>query len=312
MMDKGENIRDDFCQHNCGDEGVEFTPMHTHRMLTTLLQRLYPGAMNLTAPQMILIEQRGSVEWVTLNRPEAGNALNAELVEALANYFEGLRDREAIRVVVLRAAGRHFCVGADLSGSAFADASRTPHTIWKLQQSIARIYQAMRRCPQPIIALLHGAACGGGFSLAMASDIRVAAQGAKMNAAYIKIGLTGCDMGSSYFLPRLVGTSVAAELLMTGRFIQAERALAVNLVSEVVPQDGLEAAAQSYIDDMLLTSPMGLRLTKESLNLGVDAPGLEAAMALEDRHQSLLALTSDAVEAGVAFFEKRAPQYRDQ
>lgn len=266
----------------------------------------------MTAPQMILIEQRGSVEWVTLNRPEAGNALNAELVEALANYFEGLRDREAIRVVVLRAAGRHFCVGADLSGSAFADASRTPHTIWRLQQSIARIYQAMRRCPQPIIALLHGAACGGGFSLAMASDIRVAAQGAKMNAAYIKIGLTGCDMGSSYFLPRLVGTSVAAELLMTGRFIQAERALAVNLVSEVVPQDGLEAAAQSYIDDMLLTSPMGLRLTKESLNLGVDAPGLEAAMALEDRHQSLLALTSDAVEAGVAFFEKRAPQYRDQ
>jgi enoyl-CoA hydratase/carnithine racemase len=99
---------------------------------------------------------------------------------------------------------------------------------------------------------------------------------------------------------------------MTGRFIHAERALAVNLVSEVVPEGGLEAAAQSYIDDMMLTSPMGLRLTKEALNLGVDAPGLEAAMALEDRHQSLLALTDDAVEAGMAFFEKRAPQYRDQ
>jgi enoyl-CoA hydratase/carnithine racemase len=270
------------------------------------------GGTSVATNKAISIEQRGAVEWVTLNRPEAGNALNAELVDALAEYFEALRDRETVRIVVLKAAGRHFCVGADLSGSAFADSSRNPRTVWTLQRRIGRIYLAMRRCPQPVIALLHGAACGGGFSLALASDIRIAAQGAKMNAAYIRIGLTGCDMGSSYFLPRLVGTSVASELLMTGRFIHAERALAVNLVSEVVPEGGLEAAAQSYIDDMMLTSPMGLRLTKEALNLGVDAPGLEAAMALEDRHQSLLALTDDAVEAGMAFFEKRAPQYRDQ
>jgi len=262
--------------------------------------------------QAISIEARGCVEWVTLNRPDAGNALNAALVGALADYFEGLRDREAIRVVVLRAAGRHFCVGADLSEGAFADAMRNPKTVWSLQRRIARIYVAMRKCPQPIIALLQGAACGGGFSLALASDIRIAAQGAKMNAAYIRIGLTGCDMGSSYFLPRLVGTSVASELLMTGRFIHSARALAVNLVSEVVPESGLEQAAQSYIDDMMRTSPMGLRLTKEALNFSVDATSLEAAMAMEDRHQSLLALTEDAVEAGTAFFEKRDPRYRDQ
>lgn len=262
--------------------------------------------------QTLLIEQRGAVEWVTLNRPDAGNALNADLVAALANYFEGLREREAVRAVVLKAAGRHFCVGADLSGGAFSESSRNVKTIWSLQRSIARIYLAMRRCPQPILALLHGAACGGGFSLALASDIRIAAESAKMNAAYIRIGLTGCDMGSSYFLPRLVGTSVASELLMTGRFIHAQRALAVNLVSDVVPDSRLEEAAQSYIDDMMLTSPMGLRLTKEGLNFGVDASSLEAAMALEDRHQSLLALTADAVEAGLAFFEKRAPHYRDQ
>ena len=133
-----------------------------------------------------------------------------------------------------------------------------------------------------------------------------------MNAAYIKIGLTGCDMGSSYFLPRLVGTSVASELLMTGRFIHAPRALAVNLVSEVVPDIELGAAAQSYIDDMLMTSPMGLRLTKDALNLSVDAASLEAAMAVEDRHQSLLALTEDAAEAGLSFFEKRPPEYRNR
>lgn len=266
----------------------------------------------MTTGQVLLIEQRGSVEWVTMNRPDAGNALNTDLVTALAGYFEGLRDREAIRVVVLQAAGRHFCVGADLSEGAFADASRTPKTVWSLQRRIARIYLAMRRCPQPIISLLHGAACGGGFSLALASDIRIAAQNTKMNAAYIRIGLTGCDMGSSYFLPRLVGTSVASELLMTGRFIHAPRALAVNLVSEVVAEGELERAAQSYLDDMMRTSPMGLRLTKEALNISVDAASLEAAMAMEDRHQSLLALTDDAVEAGLAFFEKRDPSYRDQ
>ena len=118
--------------------------------------------------QTLSIEQRGPVEWVTLNRPEAGNALNPELVEALANYFEALRDREAIRIVVLKAAGKHFCVGADLTGMASADSSRDPKTVWSMQRKIASIYVAMRKCPQPIIALLHGAACGGGFSLALA------------------------------------------------------------------------------------------------------------------------------------------------
>jgi enoyl-CoA hydratase/carnithine racemase len=260
----------------------------------------------------LLIDKRGPVEWVTLNRPKSGNALNADLIEALVSYFEGLRDREETRIVVLKANGKHFCAGLDLTGEASNEKERNPRTVWSLQRKIARIYLAMRKCPQPIISLVQGAACGGGFSLAMASDIRIAGESSKMNAAYIKIGLTGCDMGSSYFLPRLVGTSVASELLMTGRFIHAQRALAVNLVSEVVPDEALESAAQSFIDDMLRTSPMGLRLTKDALNFSIDASSLEAAMAVEDRHQSLLALTEDSVEAGLAFFEKREPEYRDR
>jgi enoyl-CoA hydratase/carnithine racemase len=130
-----------------------------------------------------------------------------------------------------------------------------------------------------------------------------------MNAAFIRIGLSACDMGSSYFLPRLVGTSVASELMLTGRFINADRALATNLVSEVVPDDQLEAAAQSYIDEMLTTSPMGLRLTKEGLNMAIDAAGLEAAMAIENRNQLMCSKTSDAKEGMMAFIEKRAPNY---
>ncbi|GAB5451862.1 MAG: enoyl-CoA hydratase/isomerase family protein [Halioglobus sp.] len=262
--------------------------------------------------QTLLIEQREQVEWVTLNRTDAGNALNGALVDALVDYFEALREREQVRIVVLRARGRHFCAGLDLNPDAFGEQEKTVRAAWNLQRRIARIYLAMRKCPQPIIALVQGAACGGGFSLALASDIRLAADNARMNAAYIKIGLTGCDMGSSYFLPRLVGTSMAAEFLMTGRFIDADRALAMNLVSNVLPESELEDAAAEYVADMLLTSPMGLRLTKDALNISVDAPSLEAAMALEDRHQSLLSMTEDMREAGLAFFEKRDPVYQDR
>ena len=259
----------------------------------------------------LIVEARDNVDWVTLNRPDAGNALDETLVDELTAYFESLRDRESTRIVVLKANGKHFCAGLDMSSGAFAENRRTPHAVWAIQRRIARIYLAMRRAPQPIISLVQGAACGGGFSLALASDIRIAGESAKMNAAYIKIGLTGADMGSSYFLPRLIGTSIASELLMTGRFIHAARALAVNLVSEVVPDSALEAAGQAMVDDLLITSSMGLRLTKEALNVSVDASSLEAVMALEDRHQSLLSLTEDAVEAGMAFFEKRKPDYKD-
>ncbi|MEZ5501230.1 MAG: enoyl-CoA hydratase/isomerase family protein [Halioglobus sp.] len=251
------------------------------------------------------------MEWVTLNRPDVANALNGEMVDALTDYFEGLRNREGVRIIVLGASGRHFSAGADLSGDAFADAHRTPRNVWTLQRRIARVYLAMRRCPQPIIALVQGAACGGGFSLVLAADIRIAGESARMNAAYIKIGLTGCDMGSSYFLPRLVGTSVASELLLTGRYIHAPRALAVNLVSAVVPDHELASAARP-------TSPICWRLhpwdyaSPRTPEFQRGCVGLEAAMAVEDRQQSLLALTEDAVEAGMAFLPKREPKYRDR
>jgi enoyl-CoA hydratase/carnithine racemase len=169
----------------------------------------------------------------------------------------------------------------------------------------------MRFCPQPIIALIHGAACGGGFSLALAADVRYAAPNARMNAAYIRVGLGGCDMGAGYLLPRLVGLSNASEFLMTGRFIDAERALRMGLVSEIVPVDKLLAAGLALAEDMLTTAPMGLRMTKEALNSEIDAPSLEAALAIEDRQQVILIDTDDHREAVKAFREKRAPAYQD-
>ncbi|WP_439620937.1 enoyl-CoA hydratase/isomerase family protein [Hyphomonas sp.] len=261
----------------------------------------------------IEIESRGEVEWVTLNRPEQLNALNPEMVRELRTYFRTLEDRPETRVVVLRGSGRAFCAGLDLKSEPDGGGEVTASSIstgLRQQRSIAEIYLAMRRCPQPIISLIHGPACGGGFSLALASDIRIAAQTARMNCAYIRIGLGGCDMGSSYFLPRLVGASLAAELVLTGKFISADRALDVGLVSQVVDEDMLEAAAEEDIQHMLRTSPLGLRLSKEALNINLDAPGLEAAIALEDRNQVLCANSDDFSEGVQAFLEHREPRWR--
>lgn len=262
----------------------------------------------------IMIEARGKVEIVTLNRPERLNAMNHGLILALQDYFRGLHDRLDVRVVILRGSGRAFCAGLDLTpGSWPVDPGvGGVHAGWKTQRAIATVMQLMRSCPQPVIALGQGAACGGGFSLLLSSDVRIAAPDLKMNAAYIKIGLGGCDMGSSYFLPRLVGASLAAELLLTGNFIHAERALASGLVSQVVETDALLDAGMALAQDMLMTSPMGLRLTKDALNRNIDAPGFEAALAIEDRQQVLLGQTEDFREATRAFTEKRAPEYKDR
>lgn len=257
----------------------------------------------------IRVDRQDGIEIVTLNRPAALNALSPELTQDLVGYFEDLHQRPEARVVVLRGEGRAFCAGLDLKGWVQPEGA-TPvlHTL-DIQIRIGNILRRMRSCPQPIIALVHGAACGGGFSLALASDVRFAAPSARMNAAYIKIGLGGCDMASSYLLPRLVGRSLASELLLTGRFIDAQRALQVGLVSDVVPEEKLLATGLDLAREMLLTSPLGLRLTKQALELNTDAQSMEAAMALEDRQQVVLSVTRDYDEARRAFLDKRPPEY---
>jgi len=214
-------------------------------------------------------------------------------------FFKSLyRDRDA-RGVVLRGEGRAFCAGLDLKGVGCEGGGVQAGL--NVQSRIRDIYKAMRRCPQPIVSLIQGAAYGGGFSLALASDIRIAAPDLKMNTAYIRVGLTGCDMGSSYFLPRLVGLALASELLLTGRFIEADEALRIGLINRVGADEGLRAAAAPLIEAMLANAPLGLRLTKEALTFAVDAPSLNAAMAMEDRQQVLTAQTWDHGEAVRAF-----------
>jgi enoyl-CoA hydratase len=254
------------------------------------------------------LEEKAGVIWATMNRPERLNALNRNLVQELRDFFTGLYWRHDIRVVVLRGAGANFCAGLDLKERTNAG-PRDVSAGLVSQRQISEIVIAMRRCPQPIVALVNGAASGGGFALALASDIRIATPTTRMNAAFIKLGLTACDIGVSYFLPRMVGSSVAAEYMLTGRFITAERAHVLGLVSKIVAPDALDAEADAFVSDMLLTTPLGLRLTKEALNIAIDANGLEAFIAMEDRNQILCAQSDDFREGVTAFLEKRKPNY---
>jgi enoyl-CoA hydratase len=262
------------------------------------------------AYQTISVEKAGAVDWLTLNRPERLNALNATMVDELLDYFQQRITDTSVRVIVIRGAGRAFCAGLDLQEAGTEGAFDVNDGLAR-QRRIAEIVLRMRRAPQPIISLVHGPACGGGFAISLASDIRIAGRSARMNAAFIRIGLSACDIGVSYFLPRLIGVSVASELMFTGDFIEAERALAVNLVSRVVPDAELADAAAPFIKQMLTASPLGLRLTKECLRMSIDAPSLEAAVAMEDRNQMLCAADPGFAEGVAAFLEKRAPSYAE-
>lgn len=258
--------------------------------------------------QPLLIDERDGVARLTMNRPERLNALNRDLTTALRTYFQGLEDRHDIRVVVLRGAGRAYCAGLDLKESTEATSADVQASL-AAQKAIRDVMIAMRECPQPIISIVQGAAAGGGLGIALASDIRLCTPEARFNAAFIKIGVSGCDMGSSYFLPRLLGASVAAEMLLTGRFLHADRAYALGFVSKVGAIGEIEAEAQALVDEMLAVTPLALRLTKDCMNHNIDAPGLRAAIAMEDRNQMLCARGSDFQEGINAFVEKRKPVY---
>ena len=263
--------------------------------------------------ETLQVAREGHLTVVSLDRPDALNALSRRMVDELRDFFWGLTEDTETRVVLLRGNGRAFCAGLDLkeaSGSVGAGGS-IPGAL-RGQRHIAELMMLMRRAPQPIIAAVHGAAAGGGFALALASDVRIAGESARMNAAFIRLGLSACDVGVSYFLPRHVGASVASELLLTGDFIHADRARETGLVSRVVPDAELDAAARELAARMLRNSPLALRLTKDCLKASIDAGSLEAAIAMEDRNQVLAATSADFREGIAAFLEKRDPVFQDR
>ena len=254
----------------------------------------------------ILVERSGGLLRLTLNRPDNFNAMNPEMVAELRDLFAALVDDADTRVILLSGAGKHFCAGLDLDDMAAITAN--PASTARTQRAYSELVMSMRHCPQPIIALINGAAVGAGFAIALAADVRYAADVAKVSVAMAKIGLTGTDMGISYFLPRAVGSSNASELMMGGRFADAHKMLRIGLVSDVVPLADLEAAGLKLADEMLAMSPLGLRLTKEGINMALDAGSLAAVVAVEDRAQ-IITIGRFMKEGAAAFKEKRRANY---
>lgn len=264
----------------------------------------------------VLVEQvRPGITQLTLNRPDRLNAMNYDLVRGLYDALDELAEDRACRVIVLTGAGRGFCAGLDLTEGASPPSTagmgraRAGMTVQKM---IAGLVPKMRAAPQPIIAAVNGAASGGGLALSLASDVRIAAQSARFNVAFIRVGLSGCDIGVSWMLPRLIGASRAFELLLTGRLIDSAEADRIGLVTRVVPDDQVLASALETAEMIVGNSPFGVRMTKEVMWSQLEIGSLQAGIDLENRTQVLSSFTGDLVEAMAAFAEKRPAQFTDE
>jgi enoyl-CoA hydratase len=260
---------------------------------------------------VLVDEPAPGVRLVTMNRPSKLNALNAELVTGLHDAFDAIEADRDCRVVILTGAGRGFCAGFDLTGYGDlpGDDSRGPvQRQMALQQHIAKLVPRMRSLPQPIIAAVNGPATGGGLAITLACDIRFAAPTARFNAAFVRIGLSGCDIATSWTLPRLVGVGLAHEMMLTGRFVESDEAARVGLVLEVVDGDALLDRALQEAAMIMTNTPMGVTMTKEVMWAALEMPQ-NAAIDLENRTQVLLGHTDDQSEALAAFLEKRPPSY---
>jgi enoyl-CoA hydratase len=257
----------------------------------------------------LIVRQDGAVDWLTLNRPDRLNGLTGLMVEELCGYFDGLKRDYGARIVVMRGAGRAFCAGLDIkehqTGERMDEGGGTLHPGWHLFD----VVKLMRECPQPIIALLHGPVCGGGMGIALAADLRIAGDSMRMNDAFVALGRSGCELGVTYFLPRIVGLGVASELMYTGSFIGAARAKEVGLVNKSCADDAMEEAAREYLEPMLRTAPLGLRMTKKTLNTCLRVNDLAAVIDLEMQAQQVCGEGPDFDEAMKAFLEKRPALY---
>jgi enoyl-CoA hydratase/carnithine racemase len=226
---------------------------------------------------------------LSLNRPRRYNSISHQMMEELEDFWkERLYDLET-HVIILKGNGeRGFCAGLDMKENMKIAPDMNTDQFYRFQTRLARLNLAMRQAPQPIICAVHGVAAGLGFSFALASDVRVITRDARFSAAYINIGLGGADMACSYFLPRLMGAGRAYEFMLTGNFMSAEEAMALGLVSSIVERDKLMETALDLASTMNTKNPMGLRLTKEAINMNLDAGGLEQALNMENRNQVLL------------------------
>lgn len=239
------------------------------------------------------------VALVRLRRPQQLNALNEALVGELQDTLAGIAADPSVRTVVLTGEGRGFCSGLDVRdfGPSMPDASAPAAVRLRFQEAMTGVPQAFRDLPQPVVAAVNGPAVGGGMSIALACDIRICASSATFANGAITLGLSGGEMGMSYYLPRVVGLSIAGDWMLTGRTVGAEEARDRGLVSELVDDDELLPRALEIAAQIATHSALGTQLTKRALHINTDAPNLAAALDLENRNQVTTHATDEATAA---------------
>jgi enoyl-CoA hydratase/carnithine racemase len=265
-------------------------------------------ATNEIKPASFLYEERGPIGLITFNRPDRLNSLTFEVYRELTETMAALGRRNAIRAVIITGRGRGFCSGGDVNdiiGELFTRDALGLREFTRLTCSLIRNIRALRK---PVIASLNGTVAGAGAVIALACDLRIAADSAKIAFLFVKVGLAGADMGAGFLLPRIVGLGKATELLFTGEFITADEAARIGLYNKVVPAEGLEAESLAWAERMAAGPGFALGMTKAALNSELDM-SLEKALEAESETQALCMLNPDFKEAYEAFVEKRTPAF---
>lgn len=250
---------------------------------------------------------------LTLNRPDSLNTLNDRLVSELTQVLDEVAQDSDCRVVVLTGEGRAFCAGLDLNGygdEAKVEIQGATTREMSRQKAIAHLAQRLHSLPQPVIAAVNGPAAGGGLALVCASDIRISTDSAIFAVSFIRAGFSGCDIGVSWLLPRIVGAGRAHELMLTGRRFDAAEALRLGLLTDVVDADILLRTALDKAAEIMLNPPLSVELTKEGMWAALEISAFHTAVEFENRQQVFTSFTADRLEATAAFLEKRAPVYR--
>lgn len=254
---------------------------------------------------LVLVDMASAVATITLNRPDRLNAIDLPTLEALVAALDRVAGDAQVRCVVLAGAGRAFCAGADQ-----AEMVPRPPADW--ERIVERYLDPIRRIStmdRPVVARLHGDAVGGGLGLALACDYRIAARGVRLCAPFVKIGLAGCDMSAGYFLPRLIGLGRATDLMMSGRFVHAEEAERIGLVTRMVEPEALDGAVTELAASFAASAPQALAFTKRAIRRSLDR-GMAEEFDYEVYAQVQCLQSEDHREALAAFKQKRPPRFQ--
>ncbi|EJN25936.1 enoyl-CoA hydratase/carnithine racemase [Pseudomonas sp. GM78] len=249
------------------------------------------------------------VALVTLARPDSLNSIDLEMFTELKRLAVVAEADPQVRVMILTGAGRGFCAGLDLEVAGQLSGLSIEQYM-HIQELAGSTIAALRLMPKPLIAAVNGAATGGGLALALVADIRLANEQARMGVAFTRLGLSSCDVGMSWLLPRIVGLGAASELMLTGRIIDAQAAARIGLVNHVMTADELIDSAYQLAREIARNSAFAMRLTKQGLQTNVDATSLHAAIELENRTQALAARSEEMQTVFARFSEEQASKRR--